>query len=267
VADSSPDRANDDKLSDDKGQLSPFSLTEFFTHYLKVQSSSKGQQSPLNAAEIMEHAAPSMVRFDTYLLGIIPYTSGSGFFVASDTDHLHSCEIATASHVNDSAKSAWVTTHDGTVHQAILEKSDKAHGLDIYQLQGVEHPDKDCNALTLASSEPRVAEPVIAIGAAGEKNIFGFGGATAKEPKFHVGNAVGMLKRDAIEITFEEGEDMARPIVMTIPDIAANGYSGGPLLDNGGKVKGVTTAGNGKLSYQESLEFLRSDLNSIHNDK
>lgn len=230
-----------------------------------VHSGFAAAPSPFNAAEIFAQAAPSVVRIDNYLFGLLHTSSGSGFFVSSDQPH--SCEIASNYHMTSGAKSAWVTTHDGQTYQAKLEKIDPQHDLIVYKLQGVQDPERTCRELPLRTTEPVIGEPSLAIGAGGKE-------ASAQNPQFESETVIGMrasdefygkLNSSAARITKVPGE-VNRLMVQTT-GIGKHGYSGGPRLDGSGKVMAVSEMSDKEMNLGESAQFLQALLEDIKNNK
>lgn len=146
---------------------------------------------------------------------------GTGFFVTSEG------HLITNRHVVDQTGVDYtVVTNDGTTYPVTVVARDPV--LDIAVLQ-VEATEADFAHLPFAEAEPRLGEPVIAIG-----------NALAEFPN---SVSVGVVSGLSRNITARAGYSFESLDGLIQTDAAINqGNSGGPLLNGSGEVVGVNVA-------------------------
>jgi len=174
---------------------------------------------------VIEKVAPSIVTIDVSATARGPWGrtyqeegAGTGFVLAADG------LVATNAHVIEGAESIMVTLVDGTELAATVVGSSSAGDLAVL------HVDRtDLVPLVIGSSSSlRVGTSVIAVGNA----LALEGGPTA---------SLGIISAKGRTITTTSGTTYEN-LLQT--DAAINsGDSGGPLLDSGGRVVGINTAG------------------------
>jgi hypothetical protein len=163
------------------------SLQYVETTFRREESSHKIYQS-LKSYTTMNPAVPEMeralairtqnldssVNIDLNLLGLVPVSQGSGFFIAKDQEK-GTCEVATDFHVIDHSL-AWptITTAGGESYSASIGIVDEKNDLAILKINGVKDAAKTCRVLelsedvrpvnlgeTLVSLAPRIPRPAV----------------------------------------------------------------------------------------------------------
>jgi S1-C subfamily serine protease len=223
------------------------------------EKSTSADPKQFDAWHIFAQGAPSVVGVDT----------ATGFFVSSGEPH--SCEVATSRHVTN-ADTADVTTINGEKYVGRAELLDGPNEVSIYKLDGVADPSKTCREVTIEKSLPSIGEPVLSIGADDVYNKF----VNAQHPDFITGIVTGNSKtagqfwgdfswpvrainrmRDGVR-----DESFAMPLLVIKGEIH-NGFSGGPWLNQNGRLVGLNYAGRGGSSFPQTTEFLQKDLDLI----
>jgi S1-C subfamily serine protease len=206
-----------------------------------------------NWQELKEQIAPSAVQVSApvYLFNLIPINEalGTGFFVSSGQPN--SCEVATAYHVGESPKEVKITTHDGQCYKATPEKLDPQHDLAIYKVNGVSRPAEVCRDLPL-NTNPEPNLPVLVLD----------GAVDPVHPDAVHGRTLGLRPRTDIRESRRWGvEDMNAELIATNLQTRP-GFSGGPVVDTSGHVRGVHVMHDGP-AYEEQAKFLQADLEAI----
>lgn len=177
---------------------------------------------------IIETVIPSVVTIRTDI------AQGTGFIITSDG------YVVTNYHVMEGAKAATIITSDNKNHDVTLLGYDQNMDIALLKISGT------YKALTLDSKKAQVGEKVIAIG-----NPLGL--------QFSVSQGIV----SAIDRT---GPNGIAGYIQT--DAALNpGNSGGPLIDNQGKVLGINNfkAGNSEsLGFALESDFIKQAVNGIY---
>ena len=146
---------------------------------------------------------------------------GSGFFVAPDL-------IITNAHVVEGNSSVTLRMSDGTTASARVLRSSPEVDIAIVRV-----------------NQPRLAQPTMSLGTVN--------GTRAGQEVIAIGSALGMLQ-NTVTRGIVSAVRNAGGVILIQTDAAINrGNSGGPLIDRGGKVIGITTLK--MASNSESLGF------------
>ncbi|MGB3734553.1 MAG: trypsin-like peptidase domain-containing protein [Ilumatobacter sp.] len=180
---------------------------------------------PFDLSELIAETAPSVVRIDA--MTPVGASTGTGFVIDAEGT------IVTNAHVVGDAATVEVTLADGSSKTARVLGRAVTEDLAVVDIEADRLPFLDLGS----SADLRVGQPVVAIG-----NALGLdGGSTATD------GIVSALERN-IDI---DGTLRLEHLIQT--DAAINpGNSGGPLLDLGGRVVGINSAGS---PYAQNIGF------------
>lgn len=168
---------------------------------------------------------------------------------------------------------AYVTASDGKMYTAKGLLFDSKHEISIYKLEGVKNPATLCKSLEVSTDESKPGDPLVSIGAAGSHSLFG-AEISAQKPEYIAGKATGVAKRGdlydlatRISLLFPKTGDRKDPMTEA-SELCILGYSGGPWLNQSGKVAAITVGTirhffSANKSVGEQAHFLKSDLDLL----
>lgn len=194
----------------------------------------EGLNAKLNAEQISEKCAPAVFYIDIYGFNGALAGSGSGFFISEDGLAI------TNFHVAANSELLIVTTHDGKRYSDVsIIDSDEDNDLALLKIEGGPFP-----YLELGDSSKVVQ---------GQK-VFAIGSPLGLDNTISTG-IVSNAKRILNDMTY---------IQISVP--IAPGSSGGALLDESGKVVGITSAGYANSTGDLNLAIPSNQAAKLNKD-
>lgn len=193
----------------------------------RVQGNAISGGKTLSATEISQKCSPSVFTVSAFYNNGTMRGTGSGFFISSDGYAI------TNFHVIANSTDIFAETTDGITHNVSLVDADQANDLALLKVEGAEFPYLEIGN----STNLEQGQTVFAIGSPkGLANTM----------------STGIISNPLRIVDGEEFIQISVPIT--------HGSSGGALIDERGKVIGVTSAGfeSGDLNLAIAIEKIKS---------